>query len=110
MFPIIKLILTLATSKQGRRALRRLAAYLDSDDGRRLIAQTRKLATGPEAQRIARQVKSLLRDAAERTRAARGRPSPPKSRLGAFAATGRRVGASAADRARQRARSVRSSR
>jgi hypothetical protein len=102
MFAIVKLILALATSKQGRKALRRLAAYLDSDDGRRLIAQTRKVATGPEAQRIARQVKSLLRDAAERTRTVRVRrrqPAPPRSRL-----------ASAAERARQRARSVRASR
>ena len=85
MFPILKLILALAASKQGRRALRRLVDYLGSEDGRRLIAQARKVATGPEAQRIARQVRTLLRDAAERTRTVRGRPSP-RSRLGAFAA------------------------
>jgi hypothetical protein len=106
MFPLIKLIFTLAASKRGRRALRMLVVYLNSDQGRRLLGQARKVATGPEAQRVARQLATLLRSAAAKTRTPRARPAAaPRSRLATFAATGRRA-AKAADRARQRARSA----
>jgi hypothetical protein len=111
MFPLLKVLFTLAMSKRGRRALRAFFAYLASDDGRRLLAQVRKVATGPEAQRVARHVARLLKVAAERTRAARAsRHAPPPSRFASFAAGGRRAGANAAGRAWQRARSARTPR
>jgi hypothetical protein len=92
MFALIEIVFALARTKRGRRALKALFVYLNSEDGRRLLAQARRVATGPEAQRVAAQVVTVLRAAADRTRAARGRPAPP---------------AGVAGRAWQRARSVR---
>jgi hypothetical protein len=109
MFPLLKILFTLATSKRGRKVLRRLFVYLNSDEGQRMLARARKVATGPEAQRLARQVARLLGDAAERTRVARrGGQAQTRGRLGTFATSGRRAGANAAGRAWQRARSARS--
>jgi hypothetical protein len=111
MFPLLKVLFSLAMSKRGRRALRALFRYLASDDGRRLLAQARKVATGPEAQQVARHAARLLRLAAERTRVARAsRRVPPRSRVSSFAAGGRRAGVAAAGRAWQRARSARAQR
>jgi len=70
VFPLLKILFTLAASKRGRRALRNFFAYLDSDEGRRMLAQVRKVATGPGAQRVARQVAAFLRVASERAREA----------------------------------------
>ena len=112
MFAVIKILFALSRTKRGRRALKALFVYLNSAEGRRILAQARKVATGPEAQRVAAQVTAVVRAAAERTRAARGRQ--PQRRAwplrGTSSGGGRRHGASAAGRVWQRARSVRAPR
>jgi len=112
VFALVKVIFMLAKTKRGRAALRALFVYLNSDEGRRMLGQVRKVATGPEARRVAKQVAAVVKAAAAtRPGQWRGRPaSAPRSRLATVVASGRRVGANAADRARQRARSARAPR
>jgi hypothetical protein len=106
MFPLVKLLFTLAMSKRGRKALGTLFVYLNSKEGRKLLAQVRRVATGPQAQVAARHLATVLKVAGERARAARRPQAPPRratvvpGRLAGFAAGARRAGTSAADRAR----------
>jgi len=50
-------------SSPGRRVIRRLFRFLRSEDGRRLLDQARRIATGPEAQKVATQFARVVREA-----------------------------------------------
>ena len=71
MVPLFKLLVTLALSKRGRRALAGLFVYLNSEEGRKMLGRVQRLATGPEARRIARELERFVAVAAERARATR---------------------------------------
>ena len=65
MFPLIKIIFTLATSKRGRRALHALFTYLNSDQGRRMLSQTPYTVTARRGSwRLSTRVAALCPDAA----------------------------------------------
>ena len=65
---LLKVLFTLAMSSGGRKAIRALLRYLQSEDGKKLLDQARRVAAGPEAQRLGRQVARILRDAAEQAK------------------------------------------
>jgi len=50
-------------SSPGRKVLRRLLRFLRSDEGRRLLRQAQRVATGPEAQKVATQFLRIIREA-----------------------------------------------
>jgi len=96
MFPLLKLLVTLALSKRGRRVLSSLFVYLNSDDGRKLLRQAQRVATGPEARRAATQVARVVTLAAGQARgggrrAAQQQASQIRSRLTTAAVSARRA-------------------
>jgi hypothetical protein len=77
--------MVLLSSRRGRWVLRRLVAFLRTEEGRKLVAQGRRAATGPQGRKVAKQFANVTRVAVE----AASRPEN-RARVRAAARTVRR--------------------